>query len=48
MGRSPERYLADGDEVVSTVEGIGTLRQICRLSKDRQTSLRRADLAPHH
>jgi 2-keto-4-pentenoate hydratase/2-oxohepta-3-ene-1,7-dioic acid hydratase in catechol pathway len=27
MGRSPQRWLADGDELVSTIEGIGELRQ---------------------
>jgi 2-keto-4-pentenoate hydratase/2-oxohepta-3-ene-1,7-dioic acid hydratase in catechol pathway len=27
LGRSPQRWLADGDELVSTIEGIGELRQ---------------------
>jgi 2-keto-4-pentenoate hydratase/2-oxohepta-3-ene-1,7-dioic acid hydratase in catechol pathway len=27
LGRSPQRWLADGDELVSSVEGIGELRQ---------------------
>lgn len=27
MGRDPQRYLADGDELVSTIDGIGTIRQ---------------------
>jgi 2-keto-4-pentenoate hydratase/2-oxohepta-3-ene-1,7-dioic acid hydratase in catechol pathway len=30
MGRTPQRWLADGDVVVSTIEGIGELRQTCR------------------
>jgi 2-keto-4-pentenoate hydratase/2-oxohepta-3-ene-1,7-dioic acid hydratase in catechol pathway len=29
MGRKPESYLNPGDEVVSTITGIGTLRQMC-------------------
>lgn len=29
VARTPERYLANGDEVVSTIEGIGSLRQRC-------------------
>ncbi|WP_030738227.1 fumarylacetoacetate hydrolase family protein [Streptomyces sp. NRRL S-31] len=27
LGRSPQRWLADGDELVSSIEGIGELRQ---------------------
>ena len=27
LGRNPQRWLASGDELVSTVEGIGELRQ---------------------
>lgn len=27
LGRDPQRWLADGDELVSTIEGIGELRQ---------------------
>ena len=27
LGRNPQRWLADGDELVSTIEGIGELRQ---------------------
>jgi 2-keto-4-pentenoate hydratase/2-oxohepta-3-ene-1,7-dioic acid hydratase in catechol pathway len=27
LGRSPQRWLADGDELISTIEGIGELRQ---------------------
>ena len=27
LGRHPERWLAPGDELVSTIEGIGELRQ---------------------
>ncbi|MFG2884591.1 fumarylacetoacetate hydrolase family protein [Streptomyces sp. NPDC048297] len=27
LGRSPQRWLTDGDELVSTIEGIGELRQ---------------------
>lgn len=27
MGRSPQRYLTVGDELVSTIEGLGTIRQ---------------------
>ncbi|WP_037577683.1 fumarylacetoacetate hydrolase family protein [Phaeacidiphilus oryzae] len=30
MGRKPQRWLADGDLLVSTIEGIGELRQTCR------------------
>jgi 2-keto-4-pentenoate hydratase/2-oxohepta-3-ene-1,7-dioic acid hydratase in catechol pathway len=29
MGRNPKRYLKDGDVVVTTIEGIGSLRQTC-------------------
>lgn len=29
VGRTPERYLVDGDVVVSTIEGIGSLHQTC-------------------
>jgi 2-keto-4-pentenoate hydratase/2-oxohepta-3-ene-1,7-dioic acid hydratase in catechol pathway len=27
LGRDPQRFLADGDELISTIEGIGELRQ---------------------
>ena len=27
LGRTPQRWLAPGDELVSTIEGIGELRQ---------------------
>jgi 2-keto-4-pentenoate hydratase/2-oxohepta-3-ene-1,7-dioic acid hydratase in catechol pathway len=27
LGRQPQRWLAAGDELVSTIEGIGELRQ---------------------
>jgi len=27
LARNPQRWLADGDELVSTIEGIGELRQ---------------------
>jgi 2-keto-4-pentenoate hydratase/2-oxohepta-3-ene-1,7-dioic acid hydratase in catechol pathway len=27
MGRDPQRWLADGDELVSAIDGIGELRQ---------------------
>lgn len=27
LGRSPQRWLADGDELVSSIQGIGELRQ---------------------
>ncbi len=30
MGRTPQRWLADGDVLVSHVEGIGELRQTFR------------------
>jgi 2-keto-4-pentenoate hydratase/2-oxohepta-3-ene-1,7-dioic acid hydratase in catechol pathway len=30
MGRKPPRYLADGDVLTSTIEGIGTIRQTFR------------------
>ena len=29
IGRNPQRFLRPGDEVVSTIEGIGSLRQTC-------------------
>jgi 2,4-didehydro-3-deoxy-L-rhamnonate hydrolase len=29
MGRDPKRFLSDGDVVVTTIEGIGSLRQTC-------------------
>ena len=29
MARTPPRYLSPGDEVVSTIEGIGSLRNAC-------------------
>jgi 2-keto-4-pentenoate hydratase/2-oxohepta-3-ene-1,7-dioic acid hydratase in catechol pathway len=28
--RNPRRYLSAGEEIVSTIEGIGTLRNRCR------------------
>jgi 2-keto-4-pentenoate hydratase/2-oxohepta-3-ene-1,7-dioic acid hydratase in catechol pathway len=29
MGRTPESYLNDGDIVESTIEGLGSIRQVC-------------------
>ncbi|GAA4542787.1 fumarylacetoacetate hydrolase family protein [Pseudonocardia xishanensis] len=31
--RKPPRYLTDGAELVTTVEGVGELRNVCRLAK---------------
>jgi 2-keto-4-pentenoate hydratase/2-oxohepta-3-ene-1,7-dioic acid hydratase in catechol pathway len=33
--RDPPRYLADGQEVVVDIEGIGRLRNVCRVLPDR-------------
>jgi 2-keto-4-pentenoate hydratase/2-oxohepta-3-ene-1,7-dioic acid hydratase in catechol pathway len=33
--RNPRRYLQPGEEIVSTIEGVGTLRNRCVPAKDR-------------
>jgi hypothetical protein len=32
LARSPQRFLASGDVVVSRIEGIGEIRQECRVT----------------
>jgi 2-keto-4-pentenoate hydratase/2-oxohepta-3-ene-1,7-dioic acid hydratase in catechol pathway len=39
--RSPPRFLADGDEVVVEIDGIGALRNVCMVAEYSGATFRR-------